>query len=91
MLLANKLIKNIPDPRNPEEHYQSFIVKKKRKLVKQLEIITCQTKIFDIVDTKSFITEHPKTSHKLSKTIRKGEKVDSSGFLYSDTKNVKIF
>ena len=84
MLLANKLLKNIPDPRNPEEHYQS-------KLVKQLEIITCQTKIFDIVDIKSYITEHPKTSHKLSKTIRKGEKVDSSGSLYSDTKNVKIF
>ena len=27
---------------------------------------------------KSITTEHPKTSHELSKTIRKGEKVDSN-------------
>ena len=25
---ANKLIKNIPDPRNVKEHYQSFVIKK---------------------------------------------------------------
>ena len=35
------------------------------------------------------IAEHPKTSHKLSKTIRKGVKVDSNNSLYSDTKKVK--
>ena len=28
LLLANKLIKNIPDPRNAKEHCQSFMIKK---------------------------------------------------------------
>ena len=31
LLLANKLIKNVLDPRNAKEHYQSFIMKKNRK------------------------------------------------------------
>ena len=34
LLLANKLIKNIPDPCNPKEHYQSFIIKEKQKTSK---------------------------------------------------------
>ena len=59
------------------------------KSVKQSEIITYQPKTFDIVNIKSVITEHPKTSHNLSKTIRKGEKVGSNSSLYSDTKKVK--
>ena len=35
----------------------------------------------NIADTKSVIIEHPKTSHKLSKTVRQAEKVSqvSSG------------
>ena len=33
-LLANKLIKKTPDPRNAKEHYQSFLKKKNRKSVK---------------------------------------------------------
>ena len=44
-----------------------------------------------MVGIKSVIAEHPKTSHKLSKTIRQTEKVGSNSFLYSDTKKVKIF
>ena len=59
LLLANKLVKNIPDSGNAKEYYQSFIIKKKRKSVKQSEIISYQTKTFDIVDIKSVITEHP--------------------------------
>ena len=59
LLLTNKLIKNLPDPRNSKEHYQSII-----QPVKQSEIITYQRKTFDIVDITSVITEHPKTSHK---------------------------
>ena len=59
LLLANKLVKNIPDSGNAEEYYQSFIIKKNRKSVKQSEIISYQTKTFDIVDIKSVITEHP--------------------------------
>ena len=94
MLLANKLIEKIPDPRNAKEHYQSFIKKKSRKSVKQSEIITYQPKIFgnpNIVGITSAITEHSKTPHKLSKNIRQAEKVGSSGALYNDTKKVKIF
>ena len=90
LLLANKLIKNGPDPRNAKEHCQSFIITKNRKSVRKLEIITYQPKTFDIADVESAITEHPKSSHKLSKTVRKGEKVGSNSCLYSDTKKVKI-
>ena len=56
--------------------------------------MTYQPKTFEnsnIVDTKSVITEHPKTSHKLSKTIRQAEKVGSNNSLYSDTKKAKVF
>ena len=42
--LPNILIKNIPDPLNTKEHYQSFTIKKNRKSVKQSEIITYQPK-----------------------------------------------
>ena len=34
LLLANKLIEKIPDPRNAKGHYQSFIRKKNTKSVK---------------------------------------------------------
>ena len=94
MLLLKKLIEKIPDPRDAKEHYQSFIWKKNRKLIKQSKIITYQPETFEnsnIVDIKSIITEHPETSHKLTKTIRQAEKVGSNSFLYSDAKNVKNF
>ena len=35
LLLANKLIEQIPDPRNAKEHCQSIIRKKNTKSVKQ--------------------------------------------------------
>ena len=57
-------------------------------------MVTHQSKQFEnwnIIDIKSVIIEHPKTSHKLSKTIRQAEKVDSNSSLYSDTKKVNIF
>ena len=38
LLLANKLIEEIPDPRNAEEHYQSFIRKENTKLVNKSKI-----------------------------------------------------
>ena len=84
----------MPDPRNAKEHYQSFIRKKNTKSVKQSEIITYQPKTFEnpnIADIKSVITKHPKTSHKLFKTIRQAEKVGSNSSLCSDTKKVNIF
>ena len=64
---------------------------KNKKSVKQSDIITYQRKTFDTVDIKSIITEHPKSSHKLSKTIRQAEKVDSDSSLYSDTKKNENF
>ena len=77
LLLANKLSEKIPDSRNAKEHYQTFLRKKNTKLLKQSEIITYQPKAFEnpnIVDLKSVITQHPKTSHKLSKTTVQDEK-----------------
>ena len=35
---------------------------------------------------KSIITEHSKTAHKLSKTIRERENIDSNSSLHSGTK-----
>ena len=70
-MLANKLIRKIPDPRNAKEHYQLFIRKKNITSLKQSKIISYQPNTFEnqnIVDIKSVIIEHPKTSHKLSKT-----------------------
>ena len=72
-MFAAKLTEKIPDPRNAKEHYQFFIREKDTKSVKQLKIIIQQQKTFEnpnIVDTKTVFIEHPKTSHKLSKTIR---------------------
>ena len=76
--MATKLTEKIPDSHNVKGHYQSFIRKKNAKSAKQSEIVTQQPKTFEnpnIVDIKSVIIEHPKSSHKLSKTIRKAEKV----------------
>ena len=51
---------------------KNFQKNKHRKSVKQSEIITYKPQTFkntNTVDTKSVVTEHPKTSHKLTKTI----------------------
>ena len=97
-LFATQLTGKIPDPRNAKEHYQSFIRKKKyTKSVKQWKIIAYFPKIFEspnIINIKSVITEHPKNSHKLSKTIRQAEnisQVSTYSSLYSDTKESKNF
>ena len=83
VLACGQINRKILDPRNAKEHYQSFIRKKNTKSVKQSEIITYQPKTFEnpnIVDIKSVITEHPKTSHKLSKTKRKAKRVGLIAF-----------
>ena len=63
---------------------------KNTNLVKQVKIISQGLKAIenpnDIVYIKSVIIEYPKTSHKLSKTIRQDENVSNS-HLYSETKN----
>ena len=76
LLLADKFIEKTSDPRQDKEQYQLFIRENPTKSVKQSEAITYQPKTFknpNIVDIKSIITEYPKTSHKLSKTIRQTE------------------
>ena len=80
----------------------SLIPRKKHKLVKRSRIITQQPKtieISNIVDIKSVNTDHPKNSHKLSKTIRQAEKVsqesgaakNSDSSSYSEVKKGKFF
>ena len=96
-MLTTKLTQKIPDPRDAKGHYQPFIRQNPTKSVNQSKIITQQPKTFkdpNIIDTKSVITEDPKTSHKLFKTLRQAEKVSrvgSNSSLYSDTKKVKHF
>ena len=46
LLLANKLIQNLPHHCNAKENYQSFIRKKNAKSVKQLKMITYQLNTF---------------------------------------------
>ena len=92
-MLETKLIEKIPDPRDAEEQYQSFVRKKNTKSAKQSEVITYQPKSFEnpsIVDVKSVIIEHPKTSHKFSRT-EKVSQVRSNSSLYSDTKKNENF
>ena len=59
-----------------------MISNKEQIKLKQSKIITQQPKAFEnpnIVDIKSVITEHPKTSHLLSKTITQDEKGSQKG------------
>ena len=46
LLLANKLIERIPDPRNAKQHYQPFIKKKKLKISKIIKNNYLLTKHF---------------------------------------------
>ena len=79
-MLANKLIEKISDPCNAKEHYQSSIMRKNRKSVKQSKIVTYQPKTFErpkIVDIKW--------------VIRQNKKRGSNSRLYSKIKKLKIF
>ena len=78
-MLGNKFLEKVPGPCNPKEHYLSFRRKKNTKSLTQSKIITYHY-------IKSIITEHPKASLKLSKSIRQGKKVGSHSPLYRDTK-----
>ena len=64
------------------------------KISKNIKNNYLSTKNFEnlnIVDIKSIIAEHPKTSHKWFKTIIQGEKVISNSSLYRVAKKVKMF
>ena len=45
LLLANKLIEKVPDPRNAKQYFESVLRKKKRKSVKQSEILLINQKL----------------------------------------------
>ena len=71
---------------------QSFITQENTKSVNQSKIITYQPKTFEnpnVIGIKSIIIEHPKTSHKLSKTISLKKYVLKA--LYILIKKLKIF
>ena len=77
-LFETNLTENISDSRNAKEHYQSFLRKKHINPVKQSKIISQQSKPTEnpnIIDIKSVTAENPRTSLKLSKTIRQAGKV----------------
>ena len=83
----------MPDLRNAKEHYESFLQKNNRKSIKQSGIIIYQPKTFqnlNIVEINSDIIEHSKTSHKLSKSIRKSQKIDSNNSFYCDAIKVQL-
>ena len=73
-MFAIKFTETVPDPNTAKEHYKSFTRKKNTKSVKQLKITTLRSNTFEnlnIVNIKSVIIEHPKTSHiKLSKDYK---------------------
>ena len=75
-----------------------FKEKENKNLVKKSKIIAQQPKTIEypsIVDINLSIVQHPKTSYKLSKTIKQAEKVSEVGgadnYLYSETKNSENF
>ena len=45
LLLANKLIEKVPDPRNAKQYFELVLRKKKRKSVKQSEILLINQKL----------------------------------------------
>ena len=45
LVLANKLIRKVPDPCNTKEHCESFLRKKNKASVRQSAIITYQSKM----------------------------------------------
>ena len=56
----------MPDPSNAKEYHNYSLKRKNTKSVKQSKIIAQRSKIFknpNIVDIKSIIIEHLKTSH----------------------------
>ena len=81
---------------NAKAHYQSIIRKKNTNSLKRSKRITQQANTFENpnIDIKSVIIEHPKTLHKLFKTITQAEKVsqvDANSSLFIETKNSESF
>ena len=91
-IVSKKIKRKIPDPSNVKEYYQSYLKRKNIKSVKRSKTITHQLKTFEnpnIVNIKSVIIEHLKTSHKLFKTIRQAVKISQVGSGSSSKKTFK--
>ena len=99
-MLVTKLTEKTPDPYNVKEYHQSFLRRKNKTPGKRTKRITQQSKPIEspnIIVLKSVTIDHPKTSHKLSKTITWGKKIsavvgagkNSNSLLYSETKITK--
>ena len=71
-------MKEAPAASYDKENYKPFLNNKNKKLVKRSKIIAQLPKTIGnpkLIDIKSVTTEHPKTSRKLSKTIRQTKRV----------------
>ena len=98
LLHATKLTKKMSDLSNGKEYYNFHLKRKKKaKSVKLWNVIAYQLKAIENLNIVDIIIKHPKTLHKLSKTIRQAEKVSqvvsckSSNIpLYSKTKKCKF-
>ena len=80
-------MEKISDSRNGKKTLSIIYKNEKQKINKTIGNNYFKPKTFEnpnIVDIKSIVTEHPKTSHTLSKTIRQADKVGSNSSLYSD-------
>ena len=67
--------------------------KENKKLVKRSKVIVQQPKTTEdpnTVDIKSVIVTHPKTSHRLFKTVKNAQRVGADSSLYSETKKENI-
>ena len=67
--------------------------KENKKLVKRSKVIVQQPKTIEdpnTVDIKSVIVTHPKTSHRLFKTVKNTQRVGADSSLYSETKTENI-
>ena len=67
--------------------------KENKKLVKRSKVIVQQPKTIEdpnTVDIKSVIVTHPKTSHRLFKTVKNAQRVGADSSLYSETKTENI-
>ena len=88
-IFCNQINKNMPDPTNPKEYYQSYLKRKDAKVLKRSKTITQQPKTLEIpniVDIKSVLIEHPKTGNVENVPLESGAGKNSDSPLYSETK-----
>ena len=89
-IACNQINRKMLATSNAKEHYDFYLKRKNTKSVKRSKVISQQLKsIENIVDIKSVVIKHPKTSQKFSKTkqvSQVGYGKTSNSPLYSKTK-----